>query len=105
MLIRALPVISIHGVFFDLANKLIYKAHERGAEVLTVSAAYTSQRCPRCGQIRKASRDHELHQYHCSYCGFTTNDDRIAAMNLYDLGKRYLSGNEQPKFELTNVND
>lgn len=91
--------------FFDLANKLIYKAHEQGAEVLTVSAAYTSQRCPRCGQIRKANRDHDLHQYHCSYCGFTTNDDRIAAMNLYDLGKQYLGGDEQPKFELTNVND
>lgn len=91
--------------FFNLANKLIYKAHEQGAEVLTVSAAYTSQRCPRCGQIRKDSRNHELHRYHCLYCGFTTNDDRIAAMNLYDLGKQYLSGNEQPKFELTNVND
>lgn len=91
--------------FFDLANKLIYKAHEQGAEVLTVSAVYTSQRCPRCGQIRKANRDHDLHQYHCSYCGFTTNDDRIAAMNLYDLGKQYLGGDEQPKFELTNVND
>ena len=91
--------------FFDLANKLIYKAHEQGAEVLTVSAAYTSQRCPRCGQIRKANRDHGLHQYHCSYCGFITNDDRIAAMNLYDLGKQYLGGDEQPKFELTNVND
>lgn len=91
--------------FFDLASKLIYKAHEQGAEVITVSAAYTSQRCPRCGQIRKDSRNHELHQYHCPYCGFTTNDDRIAAMNLYDLGKQYLNGNEQPKFELTNVND
>lgn len=91
--------------FFDLANKLIYKAHEQGAEVLTVSAAYTSQRCLRCGQVRKDSRDHELHQYHCPYCGFTTNDDRIAAMNLYELGKQYLSGNEQPRFELTNVND
>lgn len=91
--------------FFNLANKLIYKAHEQGAEVLTVSATYTSQRCPRCGQIRKDSRNHELHRYHCPYCDFTTNDDRIAAMNLYDLGKQYLSGNEQPKFELTNVND
>ena len=90
--------------FFDLANKLIYKAHQQGSEVLTVSAAYTSQRCPRCGQIRKANRNHQLHQYHCSYCDFTTNDDRIAAMNLYDLGKQYLSGDEQPKFELTRTN-
>ena len=91
--------------FFDLANKLTYKAHEQGAEVLTVSAAYTSQRCPKCGQIRKDNRNHRLHLYKCDHCGFTTNDDRIGAMNLYDLGKQYIAGNEQPKFELTNVND
>lgn len=90
--------------FFDLANKLAYKAHLQGAEVLTVSAAYTSQRCPRCGQIRKDSRDRRKHRYRCPYCGFITNDDRIAAMNLYDLGKQYLSGDEQPKFELTRTN-
>lgn len=91
--------------FFDLANKLTYKAHLNQSEVVTVSAAYTSQRCPRCGQIRKASRSHKLHQYHCPYCGFTTNDDRIGAMNLYELGKQYLNGNQQPKFELTNADD
>ena len=87
--------------FFDLANKLTYKAHNQGAEVLTVSASYTSQRCSKCGQIRKENRNHYLHQYHCSHCGFTTNDDRVAAMNLYELGKQYISGIEQPKFELT----
>lgn len=91
--------------FFDLANKLAYKAHLNQSEIVTVSAAYTSQRCPRCGQIRKASRNHKLHQYHCSYCGFITNDDRVGAMNLYELGKEYLNGNLNPKFELTNAND
>lgn len=91
--------------FYDLAMKLTYKAHEKGSEVLTVSASYTSQRCPKCGQIRKDNRNHRLHLYKCNHCGFTTNDDRIAAMNIYDLGKQYLSGNEQPKFELTNVSD
>ena len=90
--------------FFNLANKLAYKAHLQGAEVLTVSAAYTSQRCPRCGQICKDSRDRRKHRYRCPYCGFITNDDRIAAMNLYDLGKQYLRGEEQPKFELTRTN-
>lgn len=91
--------------FFDLANKLIYKAHEQGAEVLTVSAAYTSQRCPKCGQIRKANRNHAMHLYQCKHCGFTSNDDRVGAMNLYDLGKRYLSGEEKPKYTLNNVTD
>jgi len=91
--------------FYDLQTKLAYKVRKNQSQVLIVSAKYTSQRCPKCGQIRKENRNHHLHQYHCSYCGFTTNDDRIAAMNLYELGKQYLSGNEQPKFELTNVND
>lgn len=31
--------------------------------------------------------------------------ERYWAMNLYDLGKQYIAGNEQPKFELINVND
>lgn len=91
--------------FFDLENKLTYKAQMSHSQVVKVSAEYTSQRCPRCGQIRKESRNHQLHQYHCPYCGFTTNDDRIGAMNLYELGKQYLNGNEKPKFKLTNVDD
>ena len=88
--------------FYDLAMKLTYKAHKQRAEVLTVSASYTSQRCPKCGQIRKDNRNHRLHLYKCDHCGFTTNDDRIGAMNLYDLGKQYIAGNEHPKFELNN---
>lgn len=91
--------------FYDLAMKLTYKAHKKGSEVLTVSASYTSQRCPKCGQIRKNNRNHRLHLYKCDHCGFTTNDDRIGAMNLYDLGKQYIAGNEYPKIELTNVSD
>ena len=91
--------------FYDLAMKLTYKAQMSHSQVVKVSAEYTSQRCPRCGQIRKESRNHQLHQYHCPYCGFTTNDDRIGAMNLYELGKQYLNGNEKPKFKLTNVDD
>ena len=50
------------------------------------------------------NRHHRLHLYKCDHCGFTTNDDRIGAMNLYDLEKQYLSGDEQPKIELTRTN-
>ena len=49
--------------FFDLANKLTYKAQISHSQVLTVSAAYTSQRCPKCRQIRKDNRNHRLHLY------------------------------------------
>lgn len=91
--------------FYDLQTKLTYKAQQAGSAVLLVSPKYTSQRCPKCSQICKGNRNHELHQYHCHHCGFTTNDDRIAAINLYDLGKRYLIGDDQPKFELINGAD
>lgn len=91
--------------FYDLQAKLTYKAQVNQSQVLTVSAKYTSQRCPKCGQIRKENRNHALHRYDCAYCGFRTNDDRVGAMNLYELGKQYLTGNEHPKFELTNVAD
>lgn len=91
--------------FCDLQTKLTYKAKSQRSQVLIVSAKYTSQRCPKCGQIRKANRNHVLHLYQCKHCGFTTNDDRVGAMNLYDLGKRYLSGEEKPKYTLNNVTD
>lgn len=47
--------------FYDLENKLTYKAQMSHSQVVKVSAEYTSQRCPRCGQIRKESRNHQLH--------------------------------------------
>ena len=91
--------------FYDLQTKLAYKARKNQSQVLIVSAKYTSQRCPKCGQIRKENRNHRIHRYDCVFCGFKTNDDRVGAMNLYELGKQYISGIEDPKFELTNVTD
>ena len=91
--------------FYDLQVKLTYKSQANQSQVLIVSAKYTSQRCPKCGQICKENRNHAVHRYDCAYCGFKTNDDRVGAMNLYELGKQYLTGNEHPKFELNNVTD
>ncbi|MYU81174.1 RNA-guided endonuclease TnpB family protein, partial [Ligilactobacillus salivarius] len=91
--------------FYDLQTKLAYKARKNQSQVLIVSAKYTSQRCPKCGQIRKENRNHRIHRYDCVFCGYKTNDDRVGAMNLYELGKQYISGIENPKFELTNVTD
>ena len=91
--------------FYQLEQFLTYKAHLNGSQVINVSAQYTSQRCPKCGQIKKENRNHHLHEYRCDACGFCTNDDRIGAMNLQELGKQYISGIEEPKFNLTNVTD
>ena len=87
--------------FYQLAQFLTYKAHLNNSEVIEVSAQYTSQRCPKCGTIKKSHRNHDLHEYHCSNCGYRSNDDRLGAMNIQLLGTQYISGQEQPEFELT----
>ena len=86
--------------FYQLEQFLTYKAHLNNSEVVEVSAKYTSQRCPKCGVIKKDNRNHEKHEYHCDNCGYRSNDDRIGAMNIQLLGTQYISGQEQPKFEL-----
>ena len=87
--------------FYQLEQFLTYKAHLHNSEIVEVSAKYTSQRCPKCGVIKKDNRNHEKHEYHCDNCGYRSNDDRIGAMNIQLLGTQYISGQEQPKFELT----
>lgn len=86
--------------FYQLEQFLTYKAHENRSEVLKVSAKYTSQRCPKCGTIRKANRDHHKHLYHCQ-CGYQSNDDRIGAMNIQLLGTLWISGDKHPHYERT----
>ena len=87
--------------FYQLEQFLTYKAHLNNSEVVEVSAKYTSQRCPKCGVIKKDNRNHEKHEYHCDNCDYRSNDDRIGAMNIQLLGTQYISGQGQPKFELT----
>lgn len=84
--------------FYQLEQFLTYKAHENRSEVLKVSAKYTSQRCPKCGTIRKANRDHRKHLYSCQ-CGYESNDDRIGAMNIQLLGTMWISGDNHPRYE------
>ncbi|WP_296915513.1 transposase [uncultured Megasphaera sp.] len=84
--------------FYQLEQFLTYKAHENRSEVLKVSAKYTSQRCPKCGTIRKANRDHHKHLYSCQ-CGYESNDDRIGAMNIQLLGTMWISGDNNPHYE------
>lgn len=90
--------------FYQLGQFLTYKAHAIGAETIEVDAHYTSQRCPKCGQIRKENRNHETHEYVCSCCGYRSNDDRIGAMNIQILGTMYISGDANPRFGVRKEN-
>lgn len=84
--------------FYDLGLKLAYKAQLNQSLVIEVVADYTSQRCPKCGRINKDNRNHNLHCYCCDRCGYRSNDDRIGAMNIYELGKQWRSDVKNPHF-------
>ena len=91
--------VSVSWAYYDLEQKLTYKAALAGQKVVKVDPKYTSQRCPVCGCVDKHSRDKSNHVYKCSHCGYQSNDDRIAAMNLYQLGLEYLKGTEHPRIQ------
>ena len=81
---------AVSWSFYDLEQKLGYKATENGQKVIKVDPTYTSQTCPKCGHIDKRSRHKKVHTFVCTNCGYTSNDDRIGAMNLYRMGIEYL---------------
>ena len=93
----------VSWAFFQFGQMLTYKANKVGSMVVEVSAAYTSQRCPKCGTIKKSNRDTHNHEYHCP-CGYRSNDDRVGAMNIKQLGTEYVSGVANPKFEKQQAN-
>ena len=90
--------------FYQFEQFLSYKAHAVGSEVLKVRPDYTSQRCPKCGRIHKENRHHDIHEYICDACGYRSNDDRIAAMNIQLLGTMHISGDTNPRFGVRKVN-
>jgi IS605 OrfB family transposase len=81
---------QVSWAYYDLEQKIMYKAVRCGSALLKVDPAYTSQTCPICGHVDRASRKHETHTFKCTACGYTTNDDRIGAMNLQRMGTEYL---------------
>lgn len=88
--------ISVSWAFYDLEQKLTYKAKRRQSSVIKVNPAYTSQCCPVCGHIDKRNRDKKRHLFTCRNCGYRSNDDRIGAMNLYRMGINYLADSQVP---------
>ena len=82
--------VSVSWAFYDLEQKLIYKAMQRHDKVIKVNPAYTSQCCPMCGHTERANRNKKMHLFCCKNCGYQSNDDRIGAMNLYRMGIDYL---------------
>lgn len=81
--------ISVSWAFYDLRQKIEYKAKMSGCLTVAVDPAYTSQECPKCGYSSRSNRNKKLHIFTCRKCGYTSNDDRISAMNLHNKGIQY----------------
>ena len=88
--------------FYQLQQDIAYKAREHNSLLIKINPAYTSQRCPKCGTICKENRDKNNHIYHCNHCHYQSNDDRIAAMNIVQLGQMKQKGIKKPSFKTTN---
>ena len=93
--------VSVSWSFFDLEQKLIYKAKQKQSCVIKVDPHYTSQCCPVCGHTEKANRNKKIHLFTCKNCGYKSNDDRIGAMNLYRMGINYLVDSQVPNTVVT----
>lgn len=63
--------------FYRLAQYIEYKAKLAGIEVEYVDPAYTSQKCPQCGNIHHAKD----RKYICK-CGYHTHRDLLGAINI-----------------------
>lgn len=88
--------------FYQLQQDIAYKAREHGSYLIKVNPAYTSQHCPKCGTICKENRDKNNHIYHCNHCHYQSNDDRVAAMNIVQLGQMKQKGVKKPSFKTYN---
>ena len=71
--------------YFDLRQKIKYKAEEHGIELVLVNPRYTSQRCSQCGHIDRNNRPKEEKGqafFQCVHCGYKANADYNASVNL-----------------------
>ena len=73
--------------FGEIRRKLEYKC----GRVIEVNPAYTSQRCSECGHTDKENRKTQV-RFLCVSCGFVSNADTNAAINIWRLGMAQLHG-------------
>ncbi|MCX5340471.1 RNA-guided endonuclease InsQ/TnpB family protein [Streptomyces atratus] len=72
--------------FHQLGQHLAYKARRAGVPFLEVDAAYTSQRCPRCGHTERANRP-DRDNFQCRRCGLAGPADVVAGVNVRDRAR------------------
>ena len=95
--------VQVSWAFYDLEQKLTYKAQREEMDVVKVSPKYTSQRCPICGHVHSGNRNKSKHVFICKHCGYRSNDDRIGAMNLCYLGEVYKSADAEVRKQVCDL--
>lgn len=81
-------------VYHEFFGSLKSTAERRGVLVEEVNPAYTSQRCSCCGWTRKRNR--KGRRFECSACGFATDADVNASLNI-SLDLRPIGAGERRK--------
>ena len=87
--------VSVSWAFYQFRQFLEYKAKMNSSIVIAVDPKYTSQTCPKCGHVERANRNKTKHIFQCKNCSYTSNDDRIGAMNLLRKGIEYIEANSK----------
>lgn len=82
-----------------LRRNLEYKC----GRLVEVNPAYTSQRCSKCGHVDKENRKTQA-RFQCMSCGYESNADTNAAMNIRRLGMARLHGEERSGSRQTPAN-
>ena len=73
--------------FGEIKRNLEYKC----GRAIEVNPAYTSQICSECGHTDKENRKNQA-RFLCVSCGFVSNADTNAAINIRRLGMAQLHG-------------
>ncbi len=70
--------------YYDLQNKIKYKAEEKGINTIFINPQYTSKRCSKCGNIHEENRYCKNNQakFECIICGHKENADINASKNI-----------------------
>jgi len=69
-----------HWAYTIIRKKVVSLSETEGFVFEEVENAFRSQRCSRCGWVRKANRKGKT--FHCNLCDFAEDADRNAASNL-----------------------
>jgi putative transposase len=71
----------LNAGWHQFATILTYKMEERGGQVVTVPARFTSQTCSACGVVDARSRESQA-RFRCLACGHSDHADINAAINI-----------------------